>query len=490
MTNIKEKAEYNRDKKNTRPGLLSSLIGYAMIKVMAIFENHRAWSLRTHPEEEKIVSVLAAALAAVDPEKAVLNVVQRDRNHLTVGQTHINLDAYRRVFIIGAGKASFLMAKALSGLIGDKLAKGAVISKAVSLSNFLPGYPSVRILKGGHPIPDGDSIQSTQVLIEMVKELGEQDLVLCLISGGGSALLTRPVQGVTLEQLRNLTRTLLACGASVDEINAIRKHLDEVKGGRLAGLVYPARLVTLILSDVIGSPLEVIASGPTVADPTTFQDALNIIEKYQVMDIVPPAVIEIFKKGILGELPETVKPGDEKIKSTVNLIVGSNLQAAEASVAEARRLGFHCLLLTTRLQGEARVAGRFLAAILREIAETGHPLPRPACLVVGGETTVVIKGEGSGGRNQELALGAVKDLDDVEKVALITLATDGEDGPTDAAGAIVTGSTAKRAETMGLNTQAYLDDNNSYAYFKMLDDQIRTGSTGTNVNDLAFLFAF
>lgn len=428
-------------------------------------------------------------MAAVDPEQAVLNAVCRDQNRLAIGETTINLDDYRRIIVVGAGKASFLMAKALCGIIGDKLAKGIVISKATGLADFLPGYPSVRILKGGHPIPDNDSIASTQAMVGLLKDLEPSDLVFCMISGGGSALLTQPVAGVSLEQLQTLTRTLLACGASVDEINTIRKHLDEVKGGRLAGMVYPARLVTLILSDVIGNPLEVIASGPTVADPTTYLDSFKILDKYQVMDVVPQTVIDIFRQGRLGKLPETLKPGDPKIKNALNLIIGSNYQACARALDQAQKEGFNSSILSTFLNGEAQSAGRLLTGILKQIDMTGDPLSRPACLIVGGETTVVIKGYGKGGRNQELALSAVNELRGLERIVLITLATDGEDGPTDAAGAIVTGSTALRAEKAGLSAQAYLDDNNSYEFFKQLDDQIRTGSTGTNVNDLCFLFA-
>ena len=457
---------------------------------MSLWDDQLALSLRSYAEGERMTRILAAALDAVDPEKAVLKLVRRDQDHLTFGTIDIDLQAYRRVFIIGAGKASFMMARAVANLVGDKLAKGAVITKAVGLSSFLPGYPSVRVLRGGHPLPDPGSLQGTQVIVDLVKILHPDDLVIGLISGGGSTLLAKPVQGVSLEQLQSLNRTLLACGASVDEINTIRKHLDEVKGGRLAGMVYPARMVTLILSDVIGNPLEVVASGPTVADPTTFDDALAVLAKYQVLDNVPRSIVETLKKGQRGELPETLKAGDMRIRQVDNLVVGSNIQASQAAILAAEQAGFHSLLLTTHLKGEARMAGRFLSSILRQVAETGHPLPRPACLVAGGETTVFLRGEGRGGRNQELALGAVEELRGLKHVVLVTLATDGEDGPTDAAGALVTGETAAHAEAMGVNTQAYLDNNDSYSYFKLVGGLLRTGSTGTNVNDLTFLFAF
>jgi hydroxypyruvate reductase len=327
-------------------------------------------------------------------------------------------------------------------------------------------------------------------MLALLNHLEPTDLVFCMVSGGGSALMAAPVDGIALPDMQKLTGLLLKCGASIDEINTIRKHLDRVKGGGLARISYPAQLVTLILSDVVGNPLEVIASGPTVADPTTYGDAEQVIFHHHLQEETPGSILQVLKAGKTGLLPESLKPGDPCLERVHNVIIGSNLQAAKAGVSQACLEGFNPLLLTNYLQGPAVQAGGFLSAVLKQMVGYGQPVPRPACLVAGGETTVVLKGSGKGGRNQELALSSVEGLDGLEQVALVTLATDGEDGPTDAAGAVVTGKTAARAGRLGLSPQAYLEDNNSYPFFKQLGDLVRTGPTGTNVNDLVFLFTF
>jgi hydroxypyruvate reductase len=293
-----------------------------------------------------------------------------------------------------------------------------------------------------------------------------------------------------LGDLQALTARLLACGATIQEINALRKHLEDVKGGQLARLASPARVAALILSDVVGSPLEVIASGPTTPDPSTYQDSLAILERYGLRGEAPAAILERLERGRDGALPETPKPGDPLFDRVQNAIIGSNLQAAEAALDEAQSLGFHTLLLTTYLQGEARHAGGFMGGILQQIAASGQPVARPALVVAGGETTVTLHGAGLGGRNQELALGAAAALDGLEDVALITLATDGGDGPTDAAGAVVSGETLRRARALGLDPASALARNDSYPFFQSLGDLVMTGPTQTNVNDLVFLFAF
>jgi hydroxypyruvate reductase len=346
------------------------------------------------------------------------------------------------------------------------------------------------VLPGGHPIPTGDSLRSAQSLAEFLADGRADDLVFCLISGGGSALMTLPQDGVSLEDMQSLTRLLLASGADIGEINTLRKHLDRVKGGGLARLAAPAQLVTLVLSDVIGSPLDVIASGPTVADLSTYGDAYGILEKYHLDAKAHAAVISSLHKGLRGESPETVKPGDSLLERVTNQVIASNTHAAQAALAQAQAEGFNPLLLTTYLQGEAVQAGGVLASILRQVQDTGQPVARPACIVVGGETTVTLRGSGLGGRNQELALGAVRLLAGLPGVALVTLATDGEDGPTDAAGAIVTGDILPRASGLGLELQRAMQENDSYHFFDPTKALLKPGPTGTNVNDLAFLFAF
>jgi glycerate 2-kinase len=290
--------------------------------------------------------------------------------------------------------------------------------------------------------------------------------------------------------MQALTRLLLKSGAEIGEINTLRKHLDRVKGGGLARWLFPAQVVTLIVSDVIGSPLEVIASGPSVADPSTFEDAMQILEKYNLVQEIPASILAYLKQGLADDRLESVKPGDPALERVQNLVIASNYQAAQAAAEEARRRGFNTLLLTTYLHGEAAQAGMLLASILKQMAQTGEPLGRPACMIAGGETTVTVRGQGLGGRNLEAALASVYDLAGVEKVALVTLGTDGEDGPTDAAGALVTGESLGNAQSLQITPRRFLADNDSYHFFEQAGGLIKTGPTGTNVNDLAFLFAF
>jgi len=289
--------------------------------------------------------------------------------------------------------------------------------------------------------------------------------------------------------MQALTRELLACGASINEINTLRKHLDQVKGGGLARMAQPAALATLVLSDVVGDPLDVIASGPTVPDPTTFADAYAILERYGIVERIPPPIVAHLCRGIAGAVAETPKAGDALFERVQNLIIGSNRQAAEGALEAAQAEGFNAMLLTTYLQGEAREVGRVLAALAREIAATGRPVSRPACVVAGGETTVTLRGDGMGGRNQELALATAADLAGLRDVLLVTLATDGGDGPTDAAGAVVTGATLDQARGLGLDPAAQLARNDAYPFFAALGDLLRPGPTQTNVNDLTFVFA-
>jgi len=299
-----------------------------------------------------------------------------------------------------------------------------------------------------------------------------------------------PVEGITLADVQRLTDALLRCGATINELNAVRKHLDRVKGGGLARLAHPATIVSLILSDVVGNPLDVIASGPTAPDSSTFAQAWGVLEKYGVVDQSPRAIVEHLRRGAAGLIPDTPKVGDPVFAATHNLVIGSNQVAARAAVAKAQELGFHTLLLSTYVQGEAREVGQVFAAIARQMADTGEPLPRPGLVVAGGETTVTVRGAGRGGRNQELALAAALSLEGLSDVAVVTLATDGSDGPTDAAGALADGTTVQRARSRGLDPTRYLADNDSYSFFQALGDLLITGPTNTNVNDLTFVFAF
>ena len=391
--------------------------------------------------------------------------------------------------MIGAGKAGQPMAGAVSEILSKKIENGLVIVKD-GYHDLGSPIENIEIVEAGHPIPDNRGAQATKRIIELLNHTRKDDLVICLISGGGSALMVSPVEGISLAELQDLTAELLASGATINEINTLRKHLDQVKGGQIARYAAPARLISLILSDVVGDPLDVIASGPTVPDSTTYDEAINILTKYQIENRISRKIIKHLESGKRGDIPETPKANELIFKNVTNFVIGSNLVAGQGALKQAQKEGFHTMLLTNYLQGEAKEVAKALAAILRQMASNNPPLARPACIILGGETTVTLQGNGQGGRNQEIALASIYDLAGINDIALITLATDGGDGSTDAAGAVVTGETFQRAQEAGLDPQIYLRNNDSYNFFKSLNDLVITGPTLTNVNDLAFLFSF
>ena len=462
-------------------------------------------SLRAIPQGAAITRILVAALDAVEPGAAVRRYLRCDGQRLSIGERAYNLAEYKRVFLVGAGKAGAPMARAAAEILGDRLAGGVIvvkeghagieqaelrIEKSEHDGSFSILNSQFAILEAGHPLPDQRGVDGARRMADLLAQTTERDLVIALISGGGSALLTLPAPGVTIADMQALTGALLACGANINEINTLRKHLDQLKGGGLARMAHPAALVTLVLSDVVGNPLDVIASGPTVPDPTTFADAYAILERYAIVGQVPEPILARLRHGMAGEVDETLKPGDPRFDHIQNQVIGSGSQAAGAALEAARAAGFNALLLTTFIQGEAREVGRALAAVARELAATGQPIRRPACVVAGGETTVTLRGGGKGGRNQELALAAAADLAGLADVALVALATDGGDGPTDAAGAVATGATIARARALGFDPAMCLAHNDSYPFFAALGDLLQPGPTQTNVNDLVFVFAF
>ena len=446
-------------------------------------------TLLAAPWGARVARILAAAIAAVDPYAAVTRQCVLAEDRLQVAGKRYPLDEFEHIYVVGAGKAGLPMTQAVFDLLGKRITAGQVIVKE-GYANQMTAVGKVTISEAGHPLPDARGVKATGALLDLLAGTTADDLVICLISGGGSALLTAPVPGVSLDDLRALTDVLLASGATIFEINALRKHLDQVKGGNLAKVAAPAQVLTLVLSDVIGDPLDIIASGPTVPDPNSYADALNVVEKYGLGAQVPASIMDHLLRGVGGDNHETPKPNNPLFEKVSNVLVGNNELAARAALEQARQEGFGTMLLTTALQGEAREVGRALAAILRQVAASGDPRPRPVCIVAGGETTVTLRGSGKGGRNQELALGAVVDLAGLEGVALVTLATDGGDGPTDAAGAVVTGETLARARAAGLDVNAYLANNDAYTCFDALGDLLKPGPTRTNVNDLTFLFGF
>lgn len=444
-------------------------------------------SLRASAHGKRIAHILSAALKSVDPRAAVYNHMDLQGSDLFIDASVYDLRGFDRIWVIGFGKASIPMAEATSSILGGNITGGIVITKSIP-SHFSLPHSKFSILKSAHPVPDESSLAGAQSVIDLLAGTTENDLLIFLISGGGSALLTLPAKDIVLVDIQALITALLSCGATINEINTLRKHLSQVKGGLLARRAAPAQVVTLVLSDVVGDPLDVIASGPTVPDTSTFSDALGILEKYNIMGSIPAAVRDHLKKGAKGEIPETPKLGDPIFDKVKNHIVGNNYQAAHTAATLAKDNGFNTLLLTTFLQGESRSAGQLLAAIAREIDASGNPIPRPACIIAGGETTVTLSGAGLGGRNQELALAAVADLAGTKETFLITLATDGDDGPTDAAGAVVTGETFQKARILGLHPGNFLANNDSYHFFEPLGDLLKPGPTGTNVCDLSFLF--
>lgn len=376
------------------------------------------------------------------------------------------------------------MTKAVSDNASDIITRGVVVTKyGHARSGEIPG--NIEIHEAGHPIPDRNGVEATRRAIDLLKEADEKTLVLCLISGGGSALLVAPKQGISLDDKQVVTDLLLKAGASIDELNAVRKHISDIKGGRLAEYAYPARVMSLILSDVIGDKLDVIASGPTSPDLTTFEAALAVVEKHQLAGKIPKTVIDILEAGAKARIAETPKPGAPIFQRVENIIVGSNMKAAIAAEKKARQLGFSTSLLSTELQGEATDTARWLAKKAMEAKGLLQKKPGiKICLISGGETTVTVRGNGKGGRNTELALAFAREIDGIQGITFLSAGTDGTDGPTDSAGAIVNGESVRKGRSLGLDPGAYLSNNDSYTYFSSTGELLKTGPTGTNVMDL------
>lgn len=440
----------------------------------------------TQEQLRAVLDVMGAALEAVDPAEAIRRHVRREGERLHVNDHVYNLDDYDSIYVVGAGKAGSVMAQAIEDRLGDRLTRGVVVVKR----GYTAPTRKIIIHEGGHPLPDPAGLVGTRRITDLLANTTERDLVIALISGGGSALMVMPVQGIQLRDLQALNGQLLASGATINEINAVRKHLSAVKGGQLARMAAPAEVLTLILSDVVGSPLDVIASGPTVPDESTYDSAKEVLDRYDLWAKAASAIREHLDAGRRGEIPETPKPGDPIFDRVTNVIIGDNAMAAEAAIEKARALGYNTLLLSTYIEGEAREVARVFAGIAQEIANRGRPIAAPACVVAGGETTVTLQGTGRGGRNTELALAAGIAIDGLDRALIASLATDGTDGPTDAAGAIVDGKTMDRARAQGLNPRDYLRRSDSYHFFDQLGSLIITGPTNTNVNDLIFVFVF
>jgi glycerate 2-kinase len=426
------------------------------------------------------VEIFYQALKAVQPGAAIKRYCKFDGKTLFIGHRSYQLNQYKNLYVLGAGKATASMAAAIEDMIDEKITGGIITVKFDHLADL----KHINLIEAGHPVPDENGIRGASAILNLAKNVEEDDLILCLISGGGSALLPFPYDGITLKDKQDIIKILLSCGATIHEINTIRKHISKIKGGRLAQAVYPATLVTLILSDVVGDDLDVIASGPTVPDSSSFYDCKNIFRRYDIIDKIPKNILNHIEYGISGEIDETPKPLDPVFERTYNLIIGSNAESLISAKDKAENLGYNVLILSSMIEGETRFVAQVHGAIAREIIKTGNPLPLPACILSGGETTVTISGNGLGGRNQEFALSASIDISGKKNIVILSGGTDGIDGPTDAAGAFSDTFTLKRAEKMGLDPYRFLANNDSYHFFQNLGDLFITGPTNTNVMDL------
>jgi glycerate 2-kinase len=428
-------------------------------------------------------TILKTALRAADAREAVYRHLSSTTSELRCGQTLISLSDFDRIHLLSVGKAAMGMATAVAESIPRPLAHAIVVTKAGHAPH---AHAHWEIIEAGHPIPDGESLRAALRIREILYPLSHRDLVILAVSGGASALLAAPQPPVTLEDKQLTTQLLLHAGADIYELNAVRKHLSFLKGGRLAALAAPATVSNLLLSDVIGDPPAVIGSGLAAPDPSTFDEAISVLHAYKLEDRQPASVKTFLAGGARGAVPETPKANDPVFENVNTVVVGSNRLALEAASNAAQALGYNTLIHSTTLTGETREVAAQLTAILRaQMAAGGLPL----CILSGGETTVTVHGHGKGGRNQEFALAAALDISGLDGVLFLSVGTDGTDGPTDAAGAIATGDTLDRARAAGLNAGDHLQRNDSYPFFETLGDLVKTGPTGTNVMDIQIMLA-
>jgi glycerate-2-kinase len=428
--------------------------------------------------------IIDKVITAVKPDVLIKRKLTLKDSYLQISQKDISLDKYKNIFVIGAGKASAVMAQSIEKIIGDRIKDGVISTK------YGHGVPceNIRIFEAGHPIVDHNSIEATNEILKLLENTRIDELVLCLMSGGGSALLESLPAEIGLNDLQIVFDYLLKSGANIEEINVVRKHLSRVKGGQLARAIVPADCVSLILSDVIGDPLESIASGPITADPSTFSDAWNIIEKYYLNEKIPLSVQKYLKKGLDGKVPDTIKANDPILNKISNFIIGNNAEALKVAEKTAKEFGYNTMVLTSRLQGEAKEVAKVVASITQEIHSSNSPIERPACVIMGGETTVTIRGKGKGGRNQELVLAALIAMkSSLEPYIIVSFGTDGSDGPTDAAGGMAFNDIWRQIKSKKLNPQKYLERNDSYHFLEKTGGLIKTGPSGTNVMDIIFI---
>ncbi len=434
---------------------------------------------------EDAVSLFYAGIEAASPYNLIPNNMLLEENILTISDINetsklFDLNNYNRIKVIGAGKASTSMAYEVEKILYGKIDEGLVVNKF----NFRSKLKRIQVLEVSHPLPDKNGIKASKKIVEICKNAKEYDLIINLISGGASSLLPYPVDNITLEDKIETTKILLSAGATIQELNTVRKHISAIKGGQFAKYAYPATIINLIISDVIGDQLDVIGSGLTVPDPTTFEDSWNVVIKYKLENKIPHSVNNYLRDGIDGKVPETPKPGNPIFKKVYNLIVGNNGLSLSAIKIAAEDKGYNAKIISSKLEGEAKNAGKFIAQIAKEYSLSEE---KPVCLIFGGETTVTVTGNGKGGRNQELCLSTAIEIDGMKNITFLSGGTDGNDGQTEAAGAICNGRTIERAKELGLDALKFLNNNDSYNFFNKLGDLIITGSTNTNVMDIQIL---
>jgi glycerate 2-kinase len=429
------------------------------------------------------LNTLEHALNSADAKSLTKAKVSLKNSTLTADNYSFDLKKLRNVYVVGGGKAGGSMTEAIEEVLGKRVTDGIVnVPYEDSHETSV-----IKLNSSGHPVPDEAGVAGTRAMLAIAERAEKDDLIICLISGGGSSLMPLPHNGISLRDKQKLTNALLKSGARISEISAVRKHISNFKGGWLATTAYPATILNLVLSDVVGDDMEVIASGPAVPDSTTFADARRVLEKYDLWKNTPVSIRRVLRDGEKGFIEETPKAGDPAFGKVYTALLGNRRLVSYAAVQYLKSEGLNTLMLTSTLEGEAKCIGTLLASIANEIALYGNPTPKPAAIVASGETTVTVKGKGIGGRNQELVLSTAFGLKDVDGVVVASLSTDGVDGPTDAAGAIVDGKTLVRASKKGLNAEEFLTDNDSYNFFSELGDVIVTGPTGTNVNDISLI---
>jgi glycerate 2-kinase len=429
-------------------------------------------------QRQDAINIFLAGIESVKPDNLIERYVSVEGETLQVEKISFDLSEIKNIYVVGAGKASASMAQSLESILGSRITEGHIITK---YKHAVP-LEFIDITEAGHPVPDENGIKGTEKILSIVNKAEKDDLVICLISGGGSALMADVLEGCTISDLQTVNNILLKSGANINEMNCIRKHLSKVKGGQLARAAAPATVLSLILSDVIGDPLDVIASGPTAPDPTTFADAISIISKYKIENEIPEQIIRVLREGFEGKRQETLKDSDKILLHLNNLIIGTNNLALKTAIEKAESLGFESQIITNKLEGDVTTVARYIIEIVRSVKK--EKINQKSCLLFAGEPTIKVQGKGLGGRNQHLALMVAGMLKDLPGITFLSGGTDGTDGLTDAAGAVVDSFTSKNASDLGLDIEQYIYKCDSYTFFKKAGGLIITGPTQTNVMDL------